>query len=400
MQKYTNWLNYGYFRKKFTVKHFSSKFAVEKSISSLDKPDMGIKIIIDKNIPYIKGALDRKAEVEYLTYKEMTPDAVRDADALIIRTRTKCNHNLLDGSRVKIIATATIGYDHIDTKYCNENGIKWVNAPGCNALSVTQYMASVLIHLAEKNNFDLSSKTLGIVGVGNVGSRVAKLAEGFGMQVLLNDPPRARVEGSHQFVSLKEIAENADIIAFHPFLNFEGIDKTFHLADDDFFSSLTRKPIIINASRGEVVETSALKKAIKNGLISDVVLDCWENEPNIDLELLEKVVISTPHIAGYSADGKANATTQSVQSVSRFFNLGSDNWEPNALPDGLKGDFSVLSFTEFFKKTYNILSDSDLLKSSPETFEQQRSNYPVRREPKAYKGNLPEGFEEKFGVFF
>ena len=292
-----------------------------------------MKIIIDKNIPYIKGALDGKTEVEYLTYKEMTPEAVRDADALIIRTRTKCNHKLLEGSKVKIIATATIGYDHVDTKYCDENRIKWANAPGCNALSVTQYMASVLIHLAENNKFDLSSKTLGIVGVGNVGSRVAKLAEGFGMKVLLNDPPRAREEGEEQFVSLKEIAEKADIIAFHPFLNFEGIDKTYHLADDNFFNSLKRKPIIINASRGEVVETSALKKAMKNDLVSDVVLDCWENEPNIDLELLENVVISTPHIAGYSADGKANATTQSVQSVSCIYIFGLDSWEPNALPD-------------------------------------------------------------------
>ena len=359
-----------------------------------------MKIIIDKNIPYIKGAFDEKAEVEYLTYKEMTPDAVRDADALIIRTRTKCNHKLLDGSKVKIIATATIGYDHIDTKYCEENGIRWTNAPGCNALSVTQYMASVLIYLAEKNNFDLSSKTLGIVGVGNVGSRVAKLAEGFGMQVLLNDPPRARQEGEEQFVGLKDIAEKADIIAFHPFLNFEGIDKTFHLANEIFFNSLARKPIIINASRGEVVETTALKKAMKKGLVSDVVLDCWENEPNIDLELLENVVLSTPHIAGYSADGKANATIQSVQSISRYFNLGLENWEPDELPKGLEGDFTHLSINEFFKNTYNILSDSNLLKSSPETFEQQRSNYPVRREPKAYKGNFPEGFEERFGVFF
>lgn len=359
-----------------------------------------MKIIIDKNIPYIKGALDGKAEVEYLTYKEMTPEAVRDADALIIRTRTKCNHQLLDGSKVKFIATATIGYDHIDTQYCDENGIKWTNAPGCNALSVTQYMASVLIYLAEENNFELSSKTLGIVGVGNVGSRVAKLAEGFGMKVLLNDPPRARVEGDAQFVTLQEIAEQADIIAFHPFLNFDGIDKTFHLADENFFKSLKRKPIIINASRGEVVDNIALKNAMKKGLVADVVLDCWENEPEIDLELLAKVAIATPHIAGYSADGKANATTQSVQAVSRFFNLGLDNWQPSKLPPGLDLNFKNHSIVDFFKETYDIVSESNHLKSSPQTFEQQRSNYPVRREPKAYLGYLPEGFEERFGVFF
>ncbi len=359
-----------------------------------------MKIIIDKNIPYIKGVFEVVADVEYLSYKEMTPEAVCDADALITRTRTKCNRNLLGGSKVKFIATATIGYDHIDTEFCAENDIQWANAPGSNALSVTQYMASVLLFLAKKNKFDLCEKTLGIVGVGNVGSRVVKLADSFGMKVLLNDPPRARKEGNEAFVSLAEIAEKADIIAFHPFLNFDGIDKTYHLADTDFFNSLKRKPIIINASRGEVVDNQALKSAMKSGLVADVVLDCWENEPNIDLELLEKVAIATPHIAGYSADGKANATMQSVQSVSRFFNLGLDDWQPSELPKGLDGDFSSLSFTDFFKKTYDILAESNFLKSSLETFEQQRSNYPVRREPKAYLGNLPKGIEEKFGVFF
>ncbi len=359
-----------------------------------------MKIIIDKNIPYIQGALDSSALVEYLTYKEMTPEAVRDADALIVRTRTNCNRNLLEGSNVKFIATATIGYDHIDTAYCDANGIVWTNAPGCNALSVTQYMASVLIYLSEKNNFELNSKTLGIVGVGNVGSRVAKLAEGFGMKVLLNDPPRAREEGEEKFVTLKEIAEKADIIAFHPFLNYEGIDKTYHLADESFFRSLKRCPIIINASRGEVVETVALKQAMQNGMISDAVLDCWENEPDIDRELLSMVAAATPHIAGYSADGKANATMQSIQSVSRFFNLGLDNWQPDELPEGLDGNFRNHTFSGFFKATYDIIAESNLLKSSPDTFELQRSQYPVRREPKAYRGNCPEGFEERFRVFF
>ncbi len=359
-----------------------------------------MKIIIDKNIPYIQGAFENVAEVEYLTYKEMTAETVRDADALIIRTRTICNKDLLDGSKIKFIATATIGYDHIDTAYCAENGIQWTNAPGCNALSVTQYMASALVYLAEKNNFELGKKTLGIVGVGNVGFRVAKLAEGFGMKVLLNDPPRERAEGKSDFVSLAEIAAKADIITFHPFLNFEGQDKTFHLADSNFFHSLKNKPIIINSSRGEVVDNQALKEAMEKSLVSDVVLDCWENEPEIDLDLLKNVALATPHIAGYSADGKANATMQSVQSVSRFFNLELNNWQPDELPKGLSGDFSTLNCTDFFKKTYDIVSESNLLKSSPETFEQQRSHYPVRREPKAYKGDLPKGFKEKFGVFF
>ncbi|MHB9055566.1 MAG: 4-phosphoerythronate dehydrogenase PdxB [Paludibacteraceae bacterium] len=359
-----------------------------------------MKIIIDKNIPYIQGALEAVADIEYLTYREMNPDTVRDADALIIRTRTKCNQSLLEGSRVKFIATATIGYDHIDTGYCAENGIVWKNAPGCNSLSVAQYLASVLCLLSKERNCDLNTKTIGIVGVGNVGTKIEKLAKAFGMKVLLNDPPRARLEGNENFVTLNEIALKADIITFHPLLNKEGIDKTYHLADEIFFRSLKRKPIIINASRGEVVKAEALRRALKDGFVSEVVLDCWENEPTIDLELLHDTFISTPHIAGYSADGKANATTQSVQSVSKFFRLGLDNWQPAELPKGFDIDLRNESIADFFLKTYDITADSSLLKSSPETFERQRSNYPVRREPKAYTENCPDEIEERFGFFF
>ena len=359
-----------------------------------------MKIIIDKHIPHIAGAFEQVAEVEYLPYAQMTRETVRDADALVIRTRTKCNRELLEGSKVKFIATATIGYDHIDTLYCESNGIGWTNAPGCNALSVTQYMASVLCVLARRNHLDLSTQTLGIVGVGEVGTRVAKLAKAFGMRVLLNDPPRARREGNEQFVSLQTIARQAGIIAFHPFLNMDGADKTFHLADEAFFRTLTQRPIIINASRGEVVDNRALKEAIRAGLVSDVVLDCWEHEPDIDLELLELCALATPHIAGYSADGKANATTQSVHAASRFFKLGLDNWQTAALPNGIENDFKSDSFEDFFLGTYNIEADSNLLKSSPATFEKHRSDYPIRREPKAYRDNCPEGFADLFGVFF
>ncbi len=359
-----------------------------------------MKIIIDKHIPHIAGALEPVADVHYLAAAEMTPEAVRDAEALIIRTRTICNRELLEGSAVKFIATATIGYDHIDTNYCAENGIQWTNAPGCNALSVTQYMASAFFYLAGKNNFRPEVKTIGIVGVGEVGSRVAKLAEALGMQVLRNDPPRARKEGDSGFVSLETIAEQADIIAFHPFLHLEGADKSYHLANKTFFDSLKKRPIIINASRGEVIDGNALKQAIKEKRVGDVVLDCWENEPDIDTELLGLCTLATPHIAGYSADGKSNATRQSVQAVSRFFSLGLDNWIAPSLEAGFDIDFRDHSIADFFLETYNIEADSLRLKASPETFEKQRSDYPFRREPKAYRGNCPEGFEEKFGFFF
>lgn len=363
-----------------------------------------MKIIIDKNIPYIQGALEDVADVIYLPAKEMTPETVKDADALIIRTRTKCDEALLDKSLVKIIATATIGYDHIDTEYCDNKGIKWLNSPGCNAHSVVQYIASVLSFLSKKRGVDLSTKTLGIVGVGAVGSKIEKLAKSFGMTVLLNDPPRARNEGGEGFVTLTKICEKADIITFHPFLNMSGIDKTFHLADEIFFNSLKKKPIIINASRGEVVDANGLLSAIESGRVSDVILDCWENEPDINVELMRKCLLATPHIAGYSADGKANATTQCVQNVSRFLNLGKDNWTPKNLELPPHTEFISDDVFDFFLQTYNIESDTKILKNSPSTFEQQRSDYWFRREPKGYEDmmstNLLNKLKTDFKIFF
>lgn len=357
-----------------------------------------MKIIIDKYIPYIKGAFEGKADVEYLAYNEFTPETVKDADALIVRTRTKCNSELLENSKVKFIASATIGYDHIDGKFCNAANIKWTNAPGCNALSVAQYMASALYFLNRKNNFKFEDKTIGIVGVGAVGSKIEKLAGSLGMKVLLNDPPRSRREGNVNFVRLKDICEQADIITFHTLLNMDGHDRTYHLADEDFFKTLKRKPIIINAARGEIIDTKALLNAIAKEQIRDLVLDCWENEPNINRELLDYSILATPHIAGYSADGKANAAMQSVRSISRFFNLGLDNWTTKDLPNTPCIDED--DYGNFFLKSYKITEDSELLKHSPETFENQRSNYPFRREPKAYLNCLPDGFLEKFKFFF
>jgi len=363
-----------------------------------------MKIIIDKNIPYIQGAFENVAETVYLPAKEMTPDTVKNADGLIIRTRTKCNKQLLENSKVKLIATATIGYDHIDTDYCENNNIEWTNSPGCNAYSVVQYIASVFSFLSKKHYINLETKTLGIVGVGAVGSKIAKLAKSFGMNVLLNDPPRARKEGKEGFVTLKEICEQSDIITFHPFLNMDGMDKTFHLANDVFFQSLKKKPIIINASRGEVVDQNALLSAIKKQLVSEIILDCWENEPNINFELLKKCTLSTPHIAGYSADGKANATSQCVQYTSKFFKLGIDNWQVNDLASPPETTFTSEDVRDFFLQTYDIEKDSKRLKNAPETFEQQRSDYWFRREPKGYENMIPENLlselKKNFSVFF
>ena len=218
-----------------------------------------MKIIIDNKIPYIKEAVQRIAdEVVYAPGKDFTPELVRDADALIVRTRTHCNRDLLEGSRVKFIATATIGFDHIDTEYCKQAGIEWTNAPGCNSASVAQYIQSSLLVWKSVRNKRLNELTIGIIGVGNVGSKVAKVAQDFGMRVLLNDLPREEKEGAERFSSLEKIAEECDIITFHVPLYKEGKYKTFHLADEVFFQSLKRKPVIINTSRGEVIQTLSL----------------------------------------------------------------------------------------------------------------------------------------------
>ena len=364
-----------------------------------------MKIIIDSYIPYIKGTLEGVADVAYLPYEEITRDNVRDADALIVRTRTRCDEQLLKGSNVRFIASATIGYDHIDAAYCAENGIAWTNAPGCNALSVVQYMASALSFLCRKNNYDFAGKTMGIMGVGAVGSKIAELARSFGMRVLLNDPPRARKENTETFVPPDIICEQTDIISFHTLLNVSGEDKSLHLANNDFFDRLQRKPVIINAARGEIVDTKALLNAIKRGKVSDTVLDCWENEPHVNRELLTLATLATPHIAGYSADGKANAATQSIQAVSRFFGLGLNHQKVAELPYPRKETVAdITSALPFFEATYNVEADSALLKQTPEDFEHQRSNYPFRREPKAYldvmNEDLRKMFVEQFKVFF
>lgn len=349
-----------------------------------------IKIIADDKIPFLKGVLEPFASIEYLNYSQITNEKLKDVDALLIRTRTKCNKELLEGTKVKFIATATIGFDHIDTKYCDEKNIKWLNAPGCNSGSVMQYFASAILSLAHKKNISLKDKTLGIIGVGNVGSKVERFAKTIGMKVLLNDPPRERVEGKDKFVSLDELISRSDIITFHVPLNKEGNDKTFHLADKNFFNKFDEQKIIINTSRGEVIDTSALKEAIDEEKISSLVIDVWENEPNIDIDLLSKTDIATPHIAGYSADGKANGTSICVNALNEFFNLGLEKkWYPKEIPAPnnsslIEIDCSNKSEQEIIfdviNHTYKIYDDDFRLRNSVQSFEKQRANYPIRRE--------------------
>ncbi|MBP6197013.1 MAG: 4-phosphoerythronate dehydrogenase PdxB [Fermentimonas sp.] len=351
-----------------------------------------MKILADSHIPFLKGVAEQFGEVEYLPGNQFTRDAIKLKDALIVRTVTHFGYDILHGSSVKLICSATIGYDHIDTEYCDSHGIAWRTAPGCNASSVEQYITASLLFLARKYNFNLKEKTIGIVGVGNVGSKVAVACRKLGMNVLLNDPPREKAEGSNsetEFVNIRTIQLEADIITFHTPLTKVGEHKTFHLVDNSFLNFLERKPFIINAARGAVTSNQSLKKALNNGKISGVVLDCWENEPEIDAELLSMAEIATPHIAGYSADGKWTATKMSIDNLKDHFGLDiTPVYQPIPEPKepviDLKGIAPEDQLAHAVWHSYNPMRETELLKTSPEKFYWFRSNYPLRREYHAF----------------
>ncbi len=366
-----------------------------------------IKIVADNKIPFLKGVLEPYASVNYLDGRQIDRLAVENCDALLIRTRTICNSSLLRDSAVKFIATATIGFDHIDTGYCYSRSIRWVNAPGCNAGSVQQYIASVLANLVLKHHYSLAGKTLGIIGVGHVGKKVEALARLLGMKVLLNDPPRARKEGRAGFVPIHRLLVESDIVTLHVPLNRSGEDMTLHLINQATLGLMKPGSWLINTSRGEVADGDSLNSALTAGRLEGTVLDVWENEPSIDLKLLEQVTLATPHIAGYSTDGKLNGTVQVVRKLGNHFNLPIASWEP---PGIAEPSDSIITFDcrdHTLEKiacmamlhTYDVNDDDLRFRSNPGEFEKQRGDYPVRREFPAYKIkllNCPDAAREIF----
>ncbi|NWF87952.1 MAG: 4-phosphoerythronate dehydrogenase [Ignavibacteriaceae bacterium] len=357
-----------------------------------------MKIIADDKIPFLRNVLEPFAEMIYLPFTQITKNTIKNADALIIRTRTKCDENLLSGNNIKLIATATIGYDHIDTNYCNANNISWINAPGSNSSSVKQYIAAALLYFAEKRNIKLEEVSIGIVGVGNVGSKVAEVSKILDLRTLLNDPPRERSEGKQNFISLEQLIEESKIITFHVPLSFTGQDKTFHLADKNFFNKFSEPKTIFNSSRGEVIHTNALIDAINLSKVYFSALDVWEGEPNVNQQLLNLTNIATPHIAGYSVEGKANATAHCVNEINKYFNLGlSPNWYPSKLPDPYQSKMVKIDcagkskqdvITKIIMHTYDILKDDGQLRKKSNNFEMLRSEYYVRREFDFYEVQL------------
>ena len=347
-----------------------------------------MKIVVDDKIPFIREAIAQIADhVIYKPGPQIGPADIHDADALIIRTRTRCDESLLKGSKVSFIATATIGYDHIDTEYLKRAHIAWANCPGCNANSVGQYIHSCLLLLEKEKGTDLKNATIGLVGFGHVGHAVANAIRPLGIHILLNDPPlketvrdrNGKIPYDH-LLELEELQARCDIISFHTPLITDGPHPTFHLADASFFNKLKRQPVIINTSRGAVVDNNALLQAIKQRQVQNVIVDTWENEPHINQELLQCVYIGTPHIAGYSADGKANATRMALHALCQHFHIP-ENYQinvPHLPPDIIP--HHRLSSKESALELYNPHTDSMKLKAHPEQFEELRGNYPLRRE--------------------
>lgn len=359
-----------------------------------------LKILVDIDIPYIKGVFEPFAQVEYHKGSDITNDKVLDADALIVRTRTRCNEHLLKNSSVKLISTATIGTDHIDLEYCKINNIKVVNSAGCNAAAVMQHVFTALYALANKKGLELPNilnynsddkKILGVIGVGNVGSKVAALGEFLGFEVLRCDPIKEKeqtisfnrgeikISEFKDFFSLDYVLENSDVITMHTWLD----NTTRGMANNEFFNKIKNGAIFINASRGEVVDDESLMRNLNR--FSGVILDVWNNEPNINQQLLKSVDIATPHIAGYSMEGKINGTVLSVRQTAQFFDLD-ELKDFSITPDEPNTNFislddkNICEIAATLENIFPIFEEDLKLKSNPQSFEQLRSNYKYRRE--------------------
>lgn len=329
-----------------------------------------MRVLIDSAIPFLRGVLEPYADVAYLRGEEFTAEAVRGADALIIRTRTRCTRSLLEGSKVQFIATATIGFDHIDVDYCRAHNIAISTSAGCNARGVLQWVAAALSTLAKREGFTPEERTLGIVGVGNVGKLVKEYAEMWGFHTICSDPPRQEREHL-DFISLEEVLRSADILTLHTPLN----ETTHHLINGENIQLLRSGATLINASRGECVATEATRR---NDLI--YITDVWENEPNIECEYLAKSLVATPHIAGYSAQGKANASTMAIQALARHFDLPLKDWRSAEVATIAPRPISWEEMCATIDNFCDLAAESAPLHNAPKEFEHLRNNYHYREE--------------------
>ncbi len=426
-----------------------------------------MKIIADRDIPFLRGVLEPFAEVVYLPGDAIGPDDIRDTDALLVRTRTCCDSELLTRSRVRFIGTATIGFDHIDTDWCRRQGIRVATAAGCNSRGVLQWVAAALTWLAGSEGFNPRRKensaiivpsvltdgcaqtsspdfspisdfpseiTLGVVGVGNVGSLVKEYAESWGFRVMCSDPPRERAEGlgpAEGFYPLPTLAAECDIVTFHVPLTATGPDATRHMVDEGFLTAAKPGAVILNSSRGPVIDPDALRKAVGlkpvkeeevcvhpsakadgnedietsysiepkfSELLPSVltdgytstpltgfsptkfIIDTWNDEPRIDREVLQRALLGTPHIAGYSVQGKAAAAAMIVGALAREFGLPLRDWYPAGAPRSMLRTIGWEEMCRTMPARFDIAAESAALKAAPELFETMRNDYKYRQE--------------------
>ncbi len=352
------------------------------------------RLVADRSLPYLQGLLDSVADLVYLPSEEITRERLirEQAEGLLIRSVTHCNKELLEGTAVRAIATATAGFDHIDAHYCAQQKIHWSNSPGCNARSVAHWVMGVLADRALHLKRPLRQETLAIVGVGNVGKNVQQMAETLGMKVLCVDPLRAEQEGTDKFCTLHEAVQKASIITFHTPLTRSGAHPTYHLLNKELLQRCHQKPLIINAARGAIADSDALLSALAKGLIEDVYLDCWEGEPHIRLDLLAQARRATPHIAGFSADGKARGTRMVAERIIEFFQLNSEQIPFHSLTLPSPNEATIdLHDREYLRMEYLLAHTmrglpliEKKLRQSPGQFESLRVHYDYPREAPAY----------------
>lgn len=331
-----------------------------------------MKVVIDKEIPFIARRLPRDVETCYLKGEEITREALKDADALIVRTRTRCDARLLEGTNVKFVATATIGTDHIDTEWCEQNGVKVASAPGCNAPGVAQYVFSSLF----SEGFDPHNDTLGIIGYGNVGRIVADWARKMNIRTLINDTPRKEAGYTDiEYLPIEKVLSQSDAVTLHVPLTRGGDYPTFRLLGKDDLALMKKGAILVNSSRGGVVDESALKNKLRSGELK-AIIDVWEKEPEIDAELAELAEVATPHIAGYSRQGKMRATRMVLEALEKFSGVKVDTRGLECVPSGR----SAIS-KQLITASYNPEGDHRNLLRNTGEFESLRNNYSYRDEP-------------------
>ena len=348
-----------------------------------------MKILVDENMPYARELFSRLGDVKAVPGRPIPVAELIDADALMVRSVTKVNEALLAGKPVKFVGTATAGTDHVDDVWLKQAGIGFSAAPGCNAIAVVEYVFSALLMLAERDGFALRDRTVGIIGVGNVGGRLQKRLEALGIRTLLCDPPRADRGDEGEFHALDELVAQCDVLTFHTPLFKEGPYKTLHMADEALLRALKPGTILINACRGPVVDNAALLKCLQAGQDLSVVLDVWEPEPDLNVELLAKVDIGTAHIAGYTLEGKARGTTQVFEAYSAFIGNAQQVALDTLLPTPefgrltLHGPFDELTLKRLVHLVYDVRRDDALLRKvagMPGEFDKLRKHYHERRE--------------------